>query len=166
MSRLPPFLQLTISLCLSVSISPFSLHVCMSCPPPPFLLRHHPQYRVFHFKKLVKKLIIVMKWMKSQQASKPPALEMPGGHKRLAGARKRSATVESSYTHRPPRTTRAGIKKASSVDYVMHHMHGQGQGNAPGRATDILGTSRIREGHLGALGQSMYGCNTALVGSP
>ncbi|XP_024000136.2 ryanodine receptor 2, partial [Salvelinus sp. IW2-2015] len=110
------------------------------------------KYRVFHFKKLVKKLILVMKWMKSQQASKPPALEMPGVHKRLAGARKRSATMESSYTHRAPRTTLAGIKKASSVDHVMHH--GQGQGKAPVRATDILGTSRIREGHLGALGQS------------
>lgn len=73
------------------------------------------QYRALHFKKLVKRLIIILKWMKSRHP-KAAGPETPP-HKRTP-LLKRSATLD--VTQRPVRTLPSLLKKASSVDTSKH----------------------------------------------
>ena len=120
---------------------------------------HHHQYRVFHVKKLVKKLIIVLKWMKSRQF-KPSGPEMPGGPKRMHPLRKRSATLDT--THRLPKVPLVAIKKAASVDHAKHHGH-HGHAKPPARPADTLASAKLRENQLA--GQGLFGCTTVLVGT-
>lgn len=81
------------------------LHVCMH------------QYRALHFKKLVQRLIIILKWMKSRQSKAAgPEIQL---HKRTL-LHKRSATLD--ITQRPARTTLSLLKKASSVDFTSKHV--------------------------------------------
>ncbi|XP_037400044.1 ryanodine receptor 2 isoform X22 [Pygocentrus nattereri] len=107
------------------------------------------KYRVFHFKKLVKRLIIVLKWMKSRQ-TKLAATEMPP-HKRMP-LRKRSTTLDS--THRTPRALLSAMKKSASVDHASRH------GKTPPRPPEHPPASRLRESHLTP--HSVFGCGALL----
>ncbi|XP_058262180.1 ryanodine receptor 2 isoform X2 [Hemibagrus wyckioides] len=75
------------------------------------------KYWVFHFKKLVKRLIIVMKWMKRRQP-RPAAPEIPFP-KRLPFL-KRSSTMDFSI-QRNPRVSLSAMKKSSSLDNSSRH---------------------------------------------
>ncbi|XP_053366812.1 ryanodine receptor 2 [Clarias gariepinus] len=75
------------------------------------------KYWMFHFKKLVKRLIIVLKWMNRRQP-KPAAPEIPF-HKRLAFL-KRSSTNDFSI-QRHPRVPLSAMKKSSSLDHASRH---------------------------------------------
>lgn len=107
------------SVCMYDHFSSMSLSLSPSAPPaacPHVLARIH-QYWVFHFKKLVKRLIIVMKWMKRRQP-KPAVPEIPF-HKRLPFL-KRSSTLDFSI-QRHPRVPLSAMKKSSSLDNTSRH---------------------------------------------
>lgn len=108
------------SICMCDHFSSMSL--CLSPSAPPAACLYVPawlhQYRVFHFKKLVKRLIIILKWMKHRQP-KPAAPEIPF-HKRLPFL-KRSSTLDFS-TQRHPRVPLSVMKKSSSLDNPSRHL--------------------------------------------
>lgn len=106
-------------ICMYDHFSSMSLSLSLSAPPTACLhvLAWLHQYWVFHFKKLVKRLIIVMKWMKRRQP-KPAAPEIPFP-KRLPFF-KRSSTMDFSI-QRNPRVSLCAMKKSSSLDNSSRH---------------------------------------------
>ncbi|KAJ8365606.1 hypothetical protein SKAU_G00144370 [Synaphobranchus kaupii] len=114
---------------------------------------HRHQYQAFHFKKLAKKLVVAMKWMKSRQSralgSEPPGYRRPLLHKR-------SATLDSA--HRVPRTPLSALKKSSSVDLAWR------QGKAPVRPADASSVAKIREGQRSL--RRVFRCSAASLEDP
>lgn len=107
------------SFCMYDHFSSMSLSLSPSAPPAACL--HVPtwlhQYWVFHFKKLVQRLIIVLKWMKRRQP-KPAAPEIP--FPKHLPFLKRSSTLDFSI-QRHPRVPLGAMRKSSSLDNASRH---------------------------------------------